>query len=105
MSERRAKQARRSKPSNGAQVKELSSAEAAEVAKAMGAPELAQETPPEQQPMTHPAVVVMRVPGEAPGQERIEIMELNGLDPLAVPTLLRVATRIKEESLGLSERK
>lgn len=61
--------------------------------------------PGDPQPMTHPAVVVMRVPTDQPGQERVELMEINGIDPLSVPTLLRMAASIKEQQLGLAERR
>ena len=60
---------------------------------------------PEQSKMTYPAVLVMRVPSEQPGSERVEMMEINGIDPLAIPTLLRVAANVKEKQLGIGERR
>lgn len=60
---------------------------------------------PGQQSMPHPAVLVMRVPGPEPGQERVEMMEVNGIDPLAIPTLLRMAANLKEQNLGIGERR
>lgn len=53
--------------------------------------------------MENPAVLVMRVPTGQPGEERIEFMEVNGIDPLAVPTLLRMAANLKEKQLGIKE--
>lgn len=58
------------------------------------------QSEPKPQPLTHPAVVVMRIPTGEPGQERIEFMEINGIDPLAVPTLLRMAANLKEKQLN-----
>lgn len=57
--------------------------------------------PPPPAPLQHPAVLVMRVPGEQPGQERIELRELNGIDGLSVPIMLRLAAKIKENQLGI----
>lgn len=52
--------------------------------------------------LAHPAVVVVRVPlGDQPGHEDIQIMELNGIDRLSIPTLLRKAAAIMEQNLGL----
>jgi hypothetical protein len=56
---------------------------------------------PEPTPMQHPCVIVMRVPGEQPGQEQIQIAPMNGIDELAIPSLLRLAAKIKENQLGL----
>jgi hypothetical protein len=52
-------------------------------------------------PIQYPSVLVLRVPGENPGEENIRIAELNGIDPLSVPTVLRIAANIKQQQLGL----
>lgn len=92
MSESKARAARRTRrPPNGAQPAIVEAQPSGESQEGVG--------------MTHPAVLVMRVPGEQPGQERIEFMEVNGIDPLAVPTLLRIAANLKDQALGLGERK
>lgn len=52
-------------------------------------------------PIQHPSILVMRVPGEQPGQEQLQIAEMNGMDALAVPTVLRLAAEIREQQLGL----
>lgn len=64
------------------------------------------ESTPIQLPAGIPAIIVLRVPGEQPGQEQIQIAELNGsnqMDPLAIPTVLRLAAKIKEQNLGLDQ--
>lgn len=71
-----------------------------------GAKALAAEGAPEDksQKLEHPGIIVMRVPaGE--GQERIEMVEVNGIDTLAVPSLLRMAANLKDQQLGISERR
>ena len=49
----------------------------------------------------HPCVVIMRVPTGEEGKEEIKILELNGIDTLSVPVLLRIAANIREQQLGL----
>ena len=57
----------------------------------------------DQQQLTDPAVLIVRIPGEAPGQYNIQIAEMNGLDPFAVPALLKLAAKVKNLQLGLKE--
>lgn len=93
MSEKRAKTARQ-ETANG----DSPSPQALEgVREAVEIPSGGQQT----QTITHPSVLVMRIPGDQPGQERIEMAELNGIDPLSVPTLLRMAANIKQNQLGI----
>ena len=56
-----------------------------------------------QEQVMDPAVLVVRIPGESPGQYNIKIMEVNGLDPFAVPALLKLAAKVKNLQLGLKE--
>lgn len=56
----------------------------------------------QQESMQYPGVLVMRVP-MGNGQEEVRFMEVNGLDPLSVPTLLRMAANIKEQQIGLAK--
>lgn len=58
------------------------------------------ETP---EAVEHPAVLVVRVPGENPGDATVQLFELNGIDPLAVPSLLKVAAKTKAAQLGIVE--
>lgn len=64
-----------------------------EVLDADGAPEQAPE------PLSDPAVVVIRKSKED-GNAEVQFMELNGIDPFAVPTLLRAAANIREQQLS-----
>lgn len=53
-----------------------------------------------------PCVLILRVPGEQPGQENIQIAEIGGMnkmDPLSIPTVLRLAAKIKEQQVGIGK--
>ena len=52
------------------------------------------------QRVTQPGVIIWREP-VGNGQEQIRIAPINGLDPLSVPSILRMAARIHEQQLGI----
>lgn len=65
-----------------------------------------QATQSEAPPAQLPGVVILRVPDkEKPGNENLQIMPLGGMDPLAIPTLLKLAIKIHTQSMGLNEEK
>lgn len=67
-------------------------------------PEAGQEAQQITLPPNVPCVVVLRTPGEQPGQENIQIAEIgppNQMDPLSIPTVLRMAAKIKENQLNI----
>lgn len=99
-SNRRTTKANGSQPSQPIAVPvETPSAEipSAEIPSAEG---VSAETP---QSITDPAILVVRIPGEQPGQYNIHITEVNGMDPFAVPATLKLAAKVKNLQLGLKE--
>lgn len=98
MNEQRARRERRETAAKG-----RVAASSRKPGSANGKPGRAPEQPPEPPTeLKHPAVLVVRVPGEQPGQENIQITPIN-MDPLAVPTLLSLAIRIQRQNLGLTD--
>lgn len=60
----------------------------------------APETPPQDQPFNAPAVLVWR-DQQPNGDESVQVSVLNGLDPLAVPSMLKFGLKVQNEILGI----
>lgn len=58
-------------------------------------------TPQEDTPR-HPGVLILRVPSQqTQGSEDLQIIPINGMDPLAVPTVLKLAIKLHNQTYGL----
>lgn len=68
------------------------------VAETVESPQPEEVSHPAQQ---YPGVVVLRIPTDKPGEERLEIMPINGMDNLAVTNVLELAILIHRKGLGL----